>query len=395
MIQLAPKKLCTGCGACAFVCGKNCIVMKENEVGIVYPELEMSNCVQCERCQKVCPIIENVDFRKPLTAYAAWSSNENERATSASGGIASEIYKMAIVNGYLAAGAVINNDFYVSMQLTDSMEDVGLFKNSKYVFSSAIELYPKLRILLKEGKKTVIIGLPCQIAAIRKLFKDNENLLLIDVVCHGTTPYSYLKQHIAMLEKKYGEVAKRMSFRDPSLYTNTFTFTLYNADNKRFYAQRTKDGDTYQFGYHRMVSYRENCYHCKFAKSKRISDITLSDYKGLGTMAPCAFSAQKVSSVLINTDRGKILIESLITTGKIKAEERPVDEPVQGDEQLRRPSAKSKYRLYFERDIQVFRGNFEIAILAAQNQYIRDEKIKKIIFFPRGIVRKLLKVIHV
>lgn len=119
-----------------------------------------------------------------------------------------------------------------------------------------------------------------------------------------------------MLEKKYGEVAKRMSFRDPSLYTNTFTFTLYNADNKRFYAQRTKDGDTYQFGYHRMVSYRENCYHCKFAKSKRISDITLSDYKGLGTMAPCAFSAQKVSSVLINTDRGKILIESLITTGK-------------------------------------------------------------------------------
>ena len=57
MIQLAPKKLCTGCGACAFVCGKNCIVMKENEVGIVYPELEMSNCVQCERCQKVCPII--------------------------------------------------------------------------------------------------------------------------------------------------------------------------------------------------------------------------------------------------------------------------------------------------------------------------------------------------
>ncbi len=74
MIQLAPKKLCTGCGACAFVCGKNCIVMKENEVGIVYPELEMSNCVQCERCQKVCPIIENVDFRKPLTAYAAWAT---------------------------------------------------------------------------------------------------------------------------------------------------------------------------------------------------------------------------------------------------------------------------------------------------------------------------------
>lgn len=395
MIQLAPKSLCTGCGACAFVCSKNCILMQENEVGIVYPELEMTNCVQCERCQKVCPIIENIESRMPQTAYAAWSSNVSERATSASGGIASEIYKMAIASGYLVAGAVINNDFYVSMQLSNSMEGVELFKNSKYVFSSAIELYPQLRTLLKEGKKAVIIGLPCQIAAIRKLFKDNENLLLIDLVCHGTTPYSYLKQHIAMLEKKYGEVAKRMSFRDPSLYTYTFTFTLYNAYNKRFYAQRTKDGDTYQFGYHRMVSYRENCYHCKFAKSERISDVTLGDYKGLGTMSPCAFNNQKVSNVLINTDRGKALIESLITTGKIKAEERPVDEPIQGDAQLRYPSVKSKYRLYFERDIQVFRGNFEIAILAAQNQYTRDEKIKKIIFFPKRIIRKLLKVIHV
>ena len=143
------------------------------------------------------------------------------------------------------------------------------------------------------------------------------------------------------------------------------------------------------------MSYRENCYYCKFAKSERISDVTLSDYKGLGTMAPCTFSAQKVSSVLINTDRGKTFIESLIATGKIKAEERPVDEPVQGDEQLRRPSTKSKYRLYFERDIQVFRGNFEIAIQKAQNQYIHDEKIKKMISYPKRIVRKLLKVIHI
>ena len=53
------------------------------------------------------------------------------------------------------------------------------------------------------------------------------------------------------------------------------------------------ENDFYQEAYHDGIAYRENCYHCKFAKSKRISDITLSDYKGLGTMAPCAFSAQK------------------------------------------------------------------------------------------------------
>ena len=98
----------------------------------------------------------------------------------------------------------------------------------------------------------------------------------------------------------------------------------------------------------------------------------------------------------VDEPKEDVMIEKTVVVSMMgEAEERPVDEPVQGDEQLRRPSAKSKYRLYFERDIQVFRGNFEIAILAAQNQYIRDEKIKKIIFFPKRIVRKLLKVIHV
>lgn len=104
------------------------------------------------------------------------------------------------------------------------------------------------------------------------------------------------------------------------------------------------------------------------------------------------FQCSKSTSVLINTDRGKILIESLITTGKIKAEERPVDEPVQGDEQLRRPSAKSKYRLYFERDIQVFRGNFEDAISGGSKSIYSCEKIKKINILSKRFDRKLLKV---
>jgi hypothetical protein len=61
-----------------------------------------------------------------------------------------------------------------------------------------------------------------------------------------------------------------------------------------------------------MISYRENCYHCIFAQKQRISDLTLSDYKGLGRMAPCDFNNLKVSSVLVNTEKGDEFLNELI-----------------------------------------------------------------------------------
>lgn len=393
MIQLVEPDRCTGCGACAFVCAKKCITMQEDTIGRVLPIINHGDCVECGRCVKTCPILSPVEYHEPMKAYAAWSADEEERRTSASGGIAAEIYKHALTEGCNIAGAVQNEDFSVSLKLSNEVEDIKAFKNSKYVFSSAIELYAQLKESLKRGERSVVICLPCQVAAIRKIFRDNPNIILADVVCHGTTPVSYLWQHNDMLEKQCGDVAKHMSFRDPDKDTHTFTFTLYNSDNQLFYAKRTKDGDTYQFGYHRTVNYRENCYHCPFAQSKRISDVTLSDYKGLGKMAPCSYNGLKVSSVLVNTDRGKMFIDSLINDNKIVAEKRPTMEPINGDGQLRHPSIKNKYRRLFENNIARHKGDYEKSISPVLKVFNRDELIKKIIGMPRRAARKVLKII--
>lgn len=186
MVELAPLELCTGCGACAYACPKACIRMKENEIGVVFPVVDDTGCVNCKRCQKSCPVLEPIAYNMPQKAYAAWSSDKEECRTSTSGGVAAEIYKMALENGMHAAGAVQNDDFSVTLSLTDRKEHLAAFKNSKYVFSSAYELFPRLKELLAYRKQAVVIGLPCQIAAIRKLFgENNPDLLLADLVCHG------------------------------------------------------------------------------------------------------------------------------------------------------------------------------------------------------------------
>lgn len=393
MIDLADKILCTGCGACAFICPKSCIQMKEDSIGIIYPEIDSTNCINCKRCQKVCPILNPIQGHMPQKAYAAWSSDAEERRTSASGGIAAEVYKEAVRNGYSAAGAIQNDDFSVTFDLVAREDELSPFKNSKYVFSTAYDLFPKLKEALTIHQKVVVIGLPCQIAAIRKIFGNTPELLLMDVVCHGTTPFKYLKQHISRLETESGQVAKKMSFRDPEVHTYTYTFTLYNSAGHCFYAKRTKDGDAYQYGYHRSVSYRENCYHCQFAQEKRISDITLSDYNGLGKLAPCSFTAQKVSSVLVHTEKGQEFLEQLIRNGKIVAHERPVREPILGDGRLRHSTEKSRVRRDFEKYIVMYNGDFERTMDKIMPIAIRRDKIIAAYQLPKRVIKKIIKII--
>ena len=99
------------------------------------------------------------------------------------------------------------------------------------------------------------------------------------------------------------------------------------------------------------MSYRENCYHCRFACAERQGDITIADYHGLGLCAPASFSSRKVSLVLINTGKGKAFVEELVSGGRVHVEPRPLEEPFKGEPQLRHPSVKSKYRMAFEKEI--------------------------------------------
>lgn len=390
MIALVEKQSCTGCGACASRCPHSCITMQENEQGVVLPMIDASKCVECHACEKVCPVLAPPSPYEPQKAYAAWSNDAEERRTSASGGVAIELYKFALEHGYKVIGASQNKDFSVTHKVASTREELAPFKNSKYVFSDAYEVYPQIKRLLKEGERVLFIGLPCQVAAFRKLFRDHERLLLIEVVCHGTTPLSYLRQHIQMLERQAGKKAARMSFRDPDTYTYTYTFTLYTETGERFYAKRTKDGDTYQYGYHRSISYRENCYHCPFAKRQRVADITLSDYNGLGKLAPCDYSQQKVSSILVHSEKGKAFINKMLATERLHADERPVEEPIQGDPRLRASTPKSKARLDFERRMPLCGNDFEQAM---QEVMIRDRRRQKMKawLMPFKLIKKLFK----
>ena len=64
MLQITDKSKCCGCNACVQRCPKQCIVMHEDEEGFLYPQVDVTLCVDCGLCEKVCPMLAQNDVKK-------------------------------------------------------------------------------------------------------------------------------------------------------------------------------------------------------------------------------------------------------------------------------------------------------------------------------------------
>ena len=51
------------------------------------------------------------------------------------------------------------------------MEDLEEFRGSKYVKSNQIGIFKEIKNALEQGKIVLFIGLPCQVAGLKKLLK--------------------------------------------------------------------------------------------------------------------------------------------------------------------------------------------------------------------------------
>ena len=56
MINITEKKKCCGCAASVGVCPKDCIEMKEDAEGFLYPSVDREKCIACKQCIKDCPV---------------------------------------------------------------------------------------------------------------------------------------------------------------------------------------------------------------------------------------------------------------------------------------------------------------------------------------------------
>lgn len=347
MIEICKVEECTGCSTCRDVCPRHCITMVADEMDACHPLIDNDLCINCKRCINSCPNNRKLDYNYPQKVWVAWSRDTKVRLTSASGGLAYELYRYWLSTGGVAAGVVYDHREGCHFVLIENLQILADIQNSKYTFSDTSGIYKVVKDKLSADVPVLFIGVPCQIAGLYGfLKKDYANLVTIDIICHGMPPAAYLEQHISRIEKRKNEHAIKLFFRDPRFHTYTYTFTLYSPTLKLFYKKKVLGTDNYQLGYHRALIYRENCYQCRHARNERIGDLTLGDFSGLGKIAAYEGDIHNVSCVLQNTDKGAFLLSEL--GNKIYKEERPMDEAFIYESQLQRPSVKHPSRKVFE-----------------------------------------------
>ena len=368
-IPPVSRELCAGCTACAMVCPKGALTMVEDDEGFLQPTLDPELCINCGRCEWVCPIKNPKKNPAPEIGYATWINDEERRMKSSSGGLAYALSKAVIERGGVVCGAALEG-FVVKHILVDNVDDLSRLQGTKYVQSDLGDNFIEIKKLLKSGREVLFTGTPCQVAGLKNFMRGfDENLLTIDVVCHGVPSPGVLRRYIEELKQCY-PTAVTMSFRDKFYGWNPHhAIALYDTNLHRVFRESGKH-NAYIKGFLKNVFCRRSCANCSFASKERVGDITLSDYWGITQLFPELNDKKGISLTVPNTDKGRSFFESIKESLEM-IRETPYAFAVANQGQLRKPGKISAYRKKFfqwmseGRSIEYFleRFMFQIGIL--------------------------------
>lgn len=306
MIQILDKKDCCGCHACAVICAKRCITMREDNEGFLYPDVDVEACINCGLCEKVCPIINHNEPRRPLKVYAAKNRNEEIRRQSSSGGIFTLLAETVINNNGVVFGAKFDSDWNVVHSWTESLEDVAAFRGAKYVQSVIGNTYREAKAFLQQGRQVLFSGTPCQIAGLKKyLHREYENLLTVDVVCHGVPSPLFWRTYLLKLNNEKTPISY-VNLRSKKRGWSQYSYVI-KTGNKVLYDDYAYKSEFSQ-GFSLNLTIRPSCYSCVAKSGSSFSDITLADCWGIDKLQFDGNDNKGVSAVLIYTQKGVSLL---------------------------------------------------------------------------------------
>lgn len=333
MIDVKDKHNCCGCKACVQRCPKSCISLNTDECGFYYPKVNPDKCIHCGLCEAVCPVIHQDTSRLPIQQY--WGINKDEalRMSSSSGGIFVAIASRIINQGGYVIGAVFNDQWLVQHKIVDSPENLSYLKGSKYIQSDVATIYLETEKLLKSGKPILFSGTPCQISGLKKfLRKLYDNLLCIDIVCHGVPSPMVWTDYLRYLvgTPNYTQSIDYVTFKDKSTSWSKYALNIkYKnpAGENISFIQSTKE-NPYTVCFLRNFTLRPSCFKCPAKGGKSGSDITLGDFWGINSFYPDLNDEKGSSVILCYTVKGHEMLKSLsLSLKEVSYEEATVYNP--------------------------------------------------------------------
>lgn len=310
MVDTKEKKDCCGCRACEHSCPQNAITMTEDIKGFRYPVIDHDNCTECENCDAVCSFSSNyLNNGENPRIYAAKNINEDIRKSSTSGGMFSAISDEIIENGGVVYGVSYDENLYVHHERATTKEEYAKFKGSKYIQSDTGNTFVNINADLIAGKKVLFTGTPCQVAALKSfLNRDFDNLLTVDIACHGTPSNKLWKEYLNILEQEKKISVVNVNFRDKSAGWHAHKVRI---DCIKDGAKTIIRDRSFLQLFYQNYSLMPCCFNCHFTNLKRPGDITIADFWGIEKSMPEYDDDKGVSLLIVSSEKGNVFIEKI------------------------------------------------------------------------------------
>lgn len=314
MIQFDFDKYCYGCGNCANVCPTDAITMVENSEGFLMPQVDESKCIHCGKCDRSCVYLNPLDtpdnMGNACYAVCGYQDEKTLRKSSSGGVFPALAYQMLDEGGYVC-GCIWNEDMEAVHIVSNDRKDIEKMLHSKYVQSDMGHCYKQVNTLLKEGKKVLFSGTPCQIAAVLKYTGNPDNLITCDLICKGVPSPGVWRKYKAYLEKEQGSKLKSIVLRSKDKYGWTGPVTKYEFEDGSKKEVLFFQLNHYIVGFLDGLYMRNSCYHCQYKDTNHQADIILGDFWGINRDVFRKSKNLGVSAVIARTAKGKQLFESI------------------------------------------------------------------------------------
>ena len=315
MKEILERKKCTGCTSCMNICPKKAISMKCDNEGFKYPFIDQKKCVNCGLCKKTCPVLNTSANKSLKKCFVAYTKDDRYKSNSSSGGIFPIIATKILNEKGIVIGAAFDQNNELKHFGITNIKDLHKLEGSKYLQSDLNNIFSYIKEKVS-SHKVLFVGTPCQVAGLKAYLKnDYNNLICIDLFCHGVPSPKLFKKYVNELEMDNNDVLINYKFRDKVTGWDSYSNTAVFENSKKTELQLNNN---YMKLFLSDVALRESCFNCNFKLENKYSDLTLGDFWGVKSFYPEMYNKKGVSAIIINTDKGEELFKVIENELKYK-----------------------------------------------------------------------------
>ena len=327
----------------------------------------------------------------PIKVYACYNADKNVRLSSSSGAVFSSLAEYVLEQQGTVYGVAMSTDCYSAEFISVTSKD-GLKKlrGSKYLQAKVGSTYKSVKKDLISGKLILFSGTGCQVNGLKSfLGKDYDNLICVDVICHGAPSPALWREYAKYQEQKNGGKLRGINFRCKDDSWTDFGMeeickSIPEGETKKLYI--SKDKDAYMQMFLRDYCLRPSCYECT-AKRIKMSDLTIADFWGINDVAPDMNDGMGTSLVLIRTEKGKNIFGKISDCMKLK--EVSYEDGVKGNPAEFRSCVRPIQRDSFFDDMQ------NISFEELEQKYAAPIKLSFVTKVKRKTKKAIKKVLRV